>query len=162
MLPTCSLRYLRFLAQKNARFLWLLFLPFKRGLKNDGFELLASAIFIGVQGSLGWWHNMVAGRNSAVFVENNKLRLVTCRSDRDDYLALSAWAWVLFQWRSWRRTRWFFEHWKSPDGFYLVCLWKVKIMPSEVECVYCKELPFFSKMAEGLLLYTCYFLNITF
>ena len=28
---------------------------------------------------------------------------MTCRSDRHVYSALSAWGWVLFQWRSWRR-----------------------------------------------------------
>ena len=32
---------------------------------------------------------MVAGRNSGVFVDNNKLRVVTSRGDRNVYSALS-------------------------------------------------------------------------
>ena len=35
-------------------------------------------------------------------------------------------------------------------------------MPSEVECVYCKELSFLSKLVEGLLLYTGYFFKTHF
>ena len=60
---------------------------------------------------------------------------MTCRSDRDVYSALSAWPWLLFQGRSWRKTRGFrerrsfvisiFEHWKSTDRFFFVCLWKM-------------------------------------
>ena len=48
------------LAQKNVRSFSSFFLPFKRGQKNDWFKLYSSAIFLGVQGSLGWWRNMVA------------------------------------------------------------------------------------------------------
>ena len=33
---------------------------------------------------------MVAGRNSGVFVDNNKLRVMTSRSDHNVYSALSA------------------------------------------------------------------------
>ena len=60
---------------------------------------------------------------------------MTCRSDLDVYSALLAWGWVLFQWRSWRRLGGFregrsfvmsiFEHWKTGDGFFLLCLLKM-------------------------------------
>ena len=46
-------------AEKRS-FISSFFLPFKRGQKNDWFELSSSAIFLSVQGSLGWWRNMVA------------------------------------------------------------------------------------------------------
>ena len=59
--------------------------------------------------SLRRWHNMVAGRNSGVFVDNNKLRVVTCRGDRNVYSALSTWAWVLFQWRRAKKNPWIQE-----------------------------------------------------
>ena len=58
----CSLRSPQekiFGAEKRS-FFSSFFLPFKRGQKNDWFELSSSTIFLGVQGSLGWWRNMVA------------------------------------------------------------------------------------------------------
>jgi len=128
----------RFLAQKNVRSLSSFFLPFRRGQKNDWFKLYSSDIFLGVQGSLGLWRNMVAyyGCLHAILVFLLKTTsFVTCRSDRDVYSALSAWPWLLFQWRSWRRSPGFrggrsfvisiFEYWMSTDIFFLVCLWKM-------------------------------------
>ena len=40
---------------------------------------------------------------------------------------------------------------RRTDASWCVCE-RCQVMPSEVECVCCKELPFLSKMVEGLLL----------
>ena len=48
-------------------------------------------------------------------------------------------------------------------GRILQCVCKrCTVISSELECACCKELPFLSKLVEGLLLYTWYFLKLTF
>ena len=81
-----------YFSHKKCSFFWLLFLPFKK----EAYRMTGSN-FSRLQFSSACKALWVMTYNGcrtqfAVFVENNKLCVVTCRSDRDDYLALSAWA----------------------------------------------------------------------
>ena len=95
---------------------------------------------------------------------------MTCRSDRDIYSALSAWPWLLFQWRSWRRTRGFrggrsfvisiFDRALKVNGQILLGVFVKDEQSCQVKLNVCAVLQttlFLSKLVEGLLLYTWYF-----
>ena len=81
-----------YFSHKKCSFFSLLFLPFKK----EAYRMTGSN-FSRLQFSSACKALWVMTYNGcrtqfAIFVENNKLWVVTCRSDRDDYLALSAWA----------------------------------------------------------------------
>ena len=69
-----------------------------------------------------------------------------------------------------RRTRGFmgvrsfvissYEHWKSPDGFFLVYLWKTSSHTRWTWMCVLQRTLVLSKLVEGLLLYTWYFLKL--
>ena len=130
----------RFLAQKNVRFISFFFKRSKEANRMIGSNFTRPPFSSACKALWGddaiWFLALAAcAQFRFFFIENNKLRVVTCRSDRDVYSALSAWPWLLFQGRSWRKTRGFrerrsfvisiFDHWKSTDRFFFVCLWKM-------------------------------------
>ena len=79
---------------KNIRFLWLIFFAVQK--RPIEWRVPTSSVFhFHRRARLSEVMTKHGGRTQfCYFVENNKLRVVTCRSDRDDYSAISAWAWV--------------------------------------------------------------------
>ena len=95
---------------------------------------------------------------------------MTCRSDRHVYSALSAWGWVLFQWRSWGRLGRFrrkkfgdvnLRALKDARRIFLGVFVK-DVQSCQVKVnVCCKELPFCQSQWK-VCYFTCHFLICLF